>query len=71
VFVDNTFHIIEANSRFGKLFRYSVDEIKDKLIDIIVPKEAEEESKIYVGKSFGSNGNCHLSERKMVLKFRC
>jgi PAS domain S-box-containing protein len=45
VFVDNTFHIIEANSRFSKLFRYSVDEIKDKLIDIIVPKEAEEESK--------------------------
>lgn len=45
VFLDDTFHVIEINSRFSKLFGYSNDETEGKLIDLIVPKEAQEESK--------------------------
>lgn len=46
VFLDNTFHVIEANSKFTKIFGYTLDEIKGKIItEIIVPKESEEESK--------------------------
>ncbi|HTY74568.1 MAG TPA: PAS domain S-box protein [Candidatus Nanoarchaeia archaeon] len=47
VFVDLDFHVIEANARFIKLFGYSFDEIKGKVInDIIVPEGAKEGSEI-------------------------
>jgi PAS domain S-box-containing protein len=46
VFIDTDFHVIEANSRFSKLFGYSFDEIKGKVItDFIVSDEFVEESK--------------------------
>lgn len=46
VFLDNTFHVIEANPQFTRIFGYEIDEIKGKIIiDFIVPKEFEEESK--------------------------
>jgi PAS domain S-box-containing protein len=46
VFVDTDFHVIEANQRFSALFGYSLDEIKGKVVtDLIVPGDAEEESK--------------------------
>ncbi len=46
VFLDRDFRVVEANSRFTKLFGYSFDEIKGKIItDIIVPDDSKEESK--------------------------
>lgn len=47
VFLDSAFRVVEANARFTKLFGYSFDEIKGKVItDVIVPEEMQEESKI-------------------------
>ncbi len=46
VFLDTGFHVVEANSRFTKLFGYSLDEIKGEIItDIIVPDDSKEESR--------------------------
>jgi PAS domain S-box-containing protein len=45
VYVDSKFHILDANPRFEKLFRYSLDEIRDKHINnIVVPKDKTEEA---------------------------
>ena len=48
VFIDNDLHVVEANSRFSRLFGYSFDEVKGKIItDITVPDvESKEESRI-------------------------
>ena len=47
VFLDNSFHVVEANSRFSKLFGYSSDEIKGKaIIDTIIPKERADEARL-------------------------
>ena len=47
VFTDNDLRIVEANSRFSRLFGYSFDEVKGKIItDVIVPDESKEESRI-------------------------
>jgi PAS domain S-box-containing protein len=44
VYVDQDFHILDANPRFSELFGYSLDEIKDKrLLDLIVPDDKKEE----------------------------
>jgi PAS domain S-box-containing protein len=46
VFLDTDFHVIEANPQFSKLFGYSFDEVRGKVVtDIIVPEDAKEESK--------------------------
>ncbi len=47
VFLDTDSQVVEANSRFSRLFGYSFDEVKGKIItDIIVPDESKEESRI-------------------------
>jgi len=44
VYVDQDFHILDANPRFSELFGYSLDEIRDKhLLDLIVPDDKKEE----------------------------
>ena len=46
LFLDTSFHVVEANSRFSTLFGYSLDEIKGKIVtDFIVPDDPKEESK--------------------------
>jgi PAS domain S-box-containing protein len=40
VYTDSSFHILNINPRFSKLFGYTLDEVKGKHInDIVVPKE--------------------------------
>ena len=47
VFLDNSFHVVETNSRFSKLFGYSSDEIKGKsIIDTIIPNERADEARL-------------------------
>jgi PAS domain S-box-containing protein len=46
VFYGADFRVIEANSRFSKLFGYSLDEIKgNDIIDLIVPDDAKDETR--------------------------
>jgi PAS domain S-box-containing protein len=44
LFVDNDFHIVEANTQFTKLFGYTFDELKGKSIDMVVTANELEES---------------------------
>jgi PAS domain S-box-containing protein len=45
VYVDQDFHILDANPRFSELFGYSLGEIKGKcLLDLIVPEDKKEEA---------------------------
>lgn len=47
LFVDNDFHIVEANVQFTKLFGYTFDELKGKSVDMLITqKEAEESQRI-------------------------
>jgi PAS domain S-box-containing protein len=47
IFVDPDFRVIEANSKFSRLFGYSFDEIKGKVVtEVIVPEGEDEESRI-------------------------
>ena len=47
IFTDTDFRVVEANPQFTKLFGYSIDEVKSKIInDLIVPDDAKEESKL-------------------------
>ena len=66
VFLDNDFHVIKANSRFNRLFGYSFDEVKGKIItDIIVPDESKEESRnCPPEKHFRSSRNCNLPKEE-------
>ena len=44
VYMDSSFHILDINPRFSKLFGYSLDEVKGKHInDVVVPKDKIEE----------------------------
>jgi PAS domain S-box-containing protein len=48
VHLDSSFHILNINPRFIRLFGYSLDEIKGKHInDVIVPKEKMEEAVVF------------------------
>ncbi len=48
VHLDSSFHILNVNPRFMRLFGYSLDEIKGKHInDAIVPKEKMEEAVVF------------------------
>jgi two-component system sensor kinase FixL len=47
VYVDQDFHIVDANPRFSELFGYSLDELKGKrLLDLIVPEDKKEEGEM-------------------------
>jgi PAS domain S-box-containing protein len=48
VHTDSSFHILDVNPRFAKLFGYPLDEIKGKHInDVIVPKDKMEEAVVF------------------------
>jgi len=48
VSMDPSFHILEINPRFSKLFGYSLAEVKGKHInDLIVPKDRMEEARMF------------------------
>jgi PAS domain S-box-containing protein len=47
VFMDSSFHVLDVNPRFTKLFGYSLDEVRGKHIDdVVVPKDKMEEAKM-------------------------
>ena len=65
VFTDNDLRIVEANSRFSRLFGYSFDEVKGKIItDVIVPDESKEESRIVRQKSISGPVETVTSRRR-------
>jgi len=48
VHLDSSFHILNVNPRFSRLFDYSLDEVKGRHInDIIVPKDKMEEAVVF------------------------
>jgi PAS domain S-box-containing protein len=48
VHLDSSFHILNVNPRFSRLFDYSLDEVKGRHInDIIVPKDKIEEAIVF------------------------
>jgi len=48
VHLDSSFHILNVNPRFSRLFDYSLDEVKGRHIrDIIVPKDKTEEAVVF------------------------
>ena len=58
VHLDSSFHILNVNPRFMRLFGYSLDEIKGKHInDFIVPKDKMEEAVVFDERA--SNGEIY------------